>query len=84
MMFAVIVSMLALQGSLMSNVTVLFMAVPLTGTFLAALAYLFTLPYIILTFKCEFYRKRFFACLRLSKPVNGAEISLPPDMSEKF
>jgi hypothetical protein len=49
MMFAVIVSMLALQGSRMSNVTVLFMAVPLTGTFLAALAYLFTLPYIILT-----------------------------------
>lgn len=84
MMFVAMFVMIFAQGLSLNNLAVLFIAVPLQGTILGVISYLFTLPYIILMFKCEFYRKRFFACLHLSEPVEGAEISSPPGMSEKF
>lgn len=71
--------LVAVQGLLVYNIAAIFMQVPLMGTVIAAIFYLFTLPYLILTFNCEFYRKRFLACLRLSEPVNRKEISLPSD-----
>jgi hypothetical protein len=83
-MFFCMLLMLAMQGILSHNIDSIFIQVPLVGTVMAVVFYIFTLPYIILTFKCEFYRRRFFACLRLPEPENRTEISSPPDMPEKF
>jgi hypothetical protein len=84
LMFAVAVVMIAANGHLLNNLIILLIAVPLQGTIFGIIAYIFTLPYIILSFKCEFYRQRFFACLRLSEPVERAEILSPPDILGKF
>ncbi|MCE5341339.1 MAG: hypothetical protein LLF92_09485 [Planctomycetaceae bacterium] len=76
MMFFIMLVTLASSGYLMRNLFILIF-VPIQGTTAGLMAYVFTLPYLILTFKCEFYRKRFLAWLRLTEPAKENDFSMP-------
>jgi hypothetical protein len=82
-MFLTSVASFAIEGHLLRNFLIFLIAIPIYGTILAILAYLCTLPYLILTFKSDFYRKRVLACLRLDEFVQE-EGSMQTDMSEKY
>ncbi len=66
MIFFMMLATLASSGYLMRNLFILIF-VPIQGSIVGLMAYIFTLPYLILTFKCEFYRKRFSKCLNIEE-----------------
>jgi hypothetical protein len=82
-MFLTTVASFAIEGHLLRNFLIFLIVVPIYGTILAILAYLCTLPYLILTFKSDFYRKRVLACLRLDEFVKREGL-MQADMSEKY
>lgn len=81
MMFITMMVTFAFVGQFNAKYLIFLIVVPVYGIIFAILAYLLILPYLILTFKSNFYKKRLLACLRLAEFVKKEEFS-QTDISE--